>query len=39
MSEQREKRMISDTGYEVKQSMRIGGKESLDRHKRSDEAR
>jgi hypothetical protein len=29
MSEQQEKRMVSDTGYEVTQSMRIGGKEIL----------
>ncbi len=29
MSEQKEKRMVADTGYEVKQSMRIGGKEIL----------
>lgn len=29
MSEQQEKRMVSDTGYEVKQSMHIGGKEIL----------
>ena len=29
MSEQQEKRMVSNTGYEVKQAMRIGGKEIL----------
>ena len=29
MSEKNEKRMVADTGYEVKQSMRIGGKEIL----------
>ncbi len=29
MSEQKEKRMVSDTSYEVKQSMLIGGKEVM----------
>ena len=29
MSEQNEKRMVSNTGYEVRQSMQIGGKEIL----------
>lgn len=29
MSEQNEKHMVAETGYEVKQSMRIGGKEIL----------
>ena len=29
MSEQQKKRMVSDTGYEVRQSMQIGGMEIL----------
>lgn len=37
MSNQEEKRMVSDTGYEVQQAMRIGGKEILLAENRSAE--